>query len=189
MIKTDRKPTNPEYLNRNTYSPNRTVTCEKCGAVLYYESISDTHVGEFGARYITCPYCDDEILTEEEGITITVDNLEEEYFTDFTKGVEIDFDKVKNWIKIAVKHLEQNHDESYYLASSGNSFVCVFRDDGEECDYSVLWCPYGYKEVELKKRFQQVNYEHCILFHCNFNCYLVVGIIKFCIHSIGQVPL
>ena len=153
MIKTDRKPTNPEYLNRNTYSPHRTVTCEKCGAVLYYESISDTHVGEFGARYITCPYCDDEIMTEEEGIIITVDNLEEEYFTDFTKGVEIDFNKVKKWIEIAVKNLEQNRDESYYFSSSGNAFVCVFRGDGEDCDYFVLWCPYGYKEVELKQRF------------------------------------
>lgn len=155
MIKTDKKPTNPEYLNRNAHTnttPYRTVTCEKCGAVLSYESIYDTHVGEFGARYITCPYCDDEIMTDEEGINITVDNLKEEYFTDFTNGANIDFKQVKSWIEEGVKHLDYDEpDAEYYFAGSGNAFVCVFRGDGDECDYYTIWCPYGYKEVELKR--------------------------------------
>lgn len=156
MIKTDKKPTNPEYLNRNIHTdttpPHRTVTCEKCGAVLSYESVHDTHVGEFGARYITCPYCDDEIMTDEDGVRITLNNLSPEHFSDFTNGVDIDFNQVKRWIDNAIEHFEYcEPDAEYYFASSGNTFVCVFKGDGDECDYSVVWCPYGYKEVELFK--------------------------------------
>ena len=61
MIKTDKKPTNPEYLNRNAHTdttPHRTVTCEKCGAVnviiltnLAYGAVSEPEVYSKAAQY------------------------------------------------------------------------------------------------------------------------------------------
>ena len=45
--------------------PNTTARCKCCGAEFEDVRIEDTKVGVFGGRYFNCPFCDEEIYTED----------------------------------------------------------------------------------------------------------------------------
>ena len=52
------------------------ITCDHCGSELEITE-EDIYIGAYGAVYVICPCCGEEIMIEElEGVTLTMNNIE-----------------------------------------------------------------------------------------------------------------
>ena len=127
----------------NNYISER-KTCEKCKSVFAIED-GDFHIGDYGCKYWTCPYC----LTEnyvDEGETLTCDNLVyPQHFASFKSGKQIDAKELNKWAKEAVAALDKDVD--YAVHGSGNSLVFAYKSDPELNEVSVVVCDNGYYET------------------------------------------
>ena len=119
------------------------LICEECGHA-FHASEADG-VGEYGCYYTYCPICKEKVYLDD-GIDITTDNLQLEYFGS-RNGKSVDFKEIKSWINIGVKYLKQNPNEHYYYTASGDSFILVTRDEDE---FYVMYTN-NYRDVYLKK--------------------------------------
>lgn len=138
-----------------------TVECENCGSVLEV-SREDTHVGWLGLQFVTCPCCDYEMSIEEfddNAINICASNVE--YPTHFTvhskdfKAVEISDKRINEWIQNGIEYFRQHKDEYYWYTGSGNTWVHIYRYDGNE-EYMVVVSK-DYEEAEIQ--FEKEDYE------------------------------
>lgn len=123
--------------------------CDGCDAELEY-TYEDTYEGYAGMRYIRCPECGYEIMSEYlDGIKLNSQNIEfPKHFYKF-KGVDIDDQQIQKWVSECLKCMEES-DESYgcyTFVGSGNSMVFVFK---HEDDYSV-YVAKNYWEVTISR--------------------------------------
>lgn len=137
------------------------VKCKNCGSVLEVER-QDVHTGWLGFKYVTCPCCKYEMEVEEfddEAETIYASNLK--YPTHFTLSdknfgaIEIDNEKINEWIQRGIRFLRENKEEYYYFTGSGNTFVHIYRFDEDEEYYIVVSKDYESGEVG----FEAEDYE------------------------------
>lgn len=120
----------------------RKVICDQCQSELEYEE-SDMFIGWLGAAYIKCPCCGrDFMIDDEDGITLTVDNIE--FPTHFhhtceeTGAVDCCNNKeVKKYIREAIDYFRDNKDDFACETACGNLTVHVYRYSGDE-DYHVV---------------------------------------------------
>jgi len=115
------------------------LICENCGSELEYDE-SDKRVGEYGCVFIDCPLCKYENELEEEGKTLTKDNIEFpmhfHHTSKETGDVTINDDGIKVWIKDCIDDLRTSN-EFATSRSSGDACVIVFKFDGDE-NYEVI---------------------------------------------------
>lgn len=118
------------------------MICENCSSELEVTK-EDTHIGYLGFRYVTCPCCGEEICVDEfDHTVVTVDNIKfPVYFIrtnkDLREVVEVDDNKVTEYVKDGIKYLRENKDEFSYFVTTGDVFVVVFRFEDDK-NYLVL---------------------------------------------------
>lgn len=136
---------NYEYKKQKIKNQNTVfdVVCDNCGSELRVEE-KDTHIGCFGAAYITCPCCKEESFVEEiKGITLTKDNFKFPlHFLRTNKDMrnvkEVSFSEIENEIKKGIDYLRSSNEENdYWYISYGNLFVVIFKYAGDE-EYFIL---------------------------------------------------
>lgn len=117
------------------------IICENCESELEYNK-SDMTYGWLGAAYLKCPLCDYEMMLEDEnGIDLTIDNIEfptHFYHTSKETGAVdcLDNKHIKKYIHDAIKYFRENKDEFAYHTGTGNLMVHVYRFSGDE-DYEI----------------------------------------------------
>lgn len=138
------------------------VVCEHCGSELTIEQY-DIEYREFGLPYAKCLCCENYIDLSEcydiKGITLTESNIEfPTHFYHFAEpdAVDINDDKIKEWIQQVVHYLRNNPSEFSAFVGSGNSMVFAFnmKDDEEYSivvtkDYYETYIPY--KEIDYER--------------------------------------
>ena len=116
--------------------------CEHCGEEVHEPTID---VGMYGLYYIKCPYCDN-VNYLDDGVDVTVDNLELKHFNDNTNAVKIDFLTIKKWIREGINVLKNNPNRHNYYVAGGDGLVLVTKDDE---NYWVI-VSNNYKDAWLK---------------------------------------
>lgn len=111
------------------------VKCEHCASELEVTE-EDTHIGAYGAVYVTCPCCgEDTIVLDLPGIVLTRDNIKfQNHFDKFGRSgklSEISSEIEKN-IQMGIDILRRDSKSAYYFFSSGSSLVIILKMDGDE---------------------------------------------------------
>lgn len=109
------------------YDEKKSFCCDDCDYEFFAVPEGE---GYCGLYYAFCPKCG-QLIYSEEGIKITVKNLEMKHFDSSEDGVHIDFPTIKGWIKVGVSYLTRNPDECFYYCSTGDGFLFITRDDEE----------------------------------------------------------
>ena len=123
--------------------PTKKLICEYCGSELEYEE-SDVRIGAFGCACIDCPCCGkDNTLYEEDGITLTKDNVEfpaHFYHTSKETGAVdcCNNEEVKKYINKAIKYFRENKDENNWFCCTGNLYIDVSKWEGDENYWVVV---------------------------------------------------
>lgn len=107
--------------------------CYECDAELEF-SLEDTYIGALGARYVKCPICGYEIMTEEcDGIELNSSNIE--FPTHFFEpnGVDIPNNEIENWVRKCLKIAEESDKPYGYFVQtgSGNTRVILMAYEDE----------------------------------------------------------
>lgn len=125
MIKVLNKDMNEQNLYRQK--------CNECAAELEF-SLEDTYIGALGARYVKCPICGEEIITEKcDGIELNSSNIEfPKHFIE-PGGVDINDSKIENWVRECLKIAEESDKPYGYFVStgSGNTMVILMAYEDE----------------------------------------------------------
>lgn len=137
-------------LNRDVEEPKvYKTTCDDCGAELEY-SYEDTHEGYAGMRCITCPMCGYEIMSEYfDGVELNSSNVEfPKHFYRFN-GVDIDNERIQEWIRKCLKEAEESDEQyGYFLhAGTGNSAVILMAYEDE---YNIIVAK-NYYELSINR--------------------------------------
>lgn len=113
---------------------NKQIRCDDCRTLLEYDS-SDVHQG-----YITCPWC---------GYGIYVGN-----FISFPKdyrlnnGADIGNERINTYVKEGIEFLRNHQEAEHYYIGTGNTIICIFRNDELE-EFNVYVCKIYYStEIE-----------------------------------------
>lgn len=120
----------------------RKIICEECGSELEYEK-TDLRIGFLGCAFVDCPCCGrDNLIEDEDGITLTKDNVEfPTHFAHTSKeNGAVDCcnnEEVKNAIHKAIDYFRNNKNEFYWFTAHGNLYIGVSRWDGDET-YEVV---------------------------------------------------
>lgn len=131
-----------EYVEEvvNTY-PKKLV-CDTCGSELEYEE-SDMRIGALGCVFVDCPCCGrDNMIDDEEGITLTANNVE--FPTHFwhtskeTGAVDCcNNEEIKKCVYEAIDYFRKNKNEYDWFCCYGNLYIEVRRWEGDE-NYEVV---------------------------------------------------
>ena len=130
------------------------LICEECGSELEYEK-SDIRIGYLGSAYIDCPLCGNDNMLEDNGITLTSENIEfPEHFYHVSKesgAVDVcNTEEIREYIKKAIRFFRMNKEEYSYSVKVGNLYIKVSRydDDGVNGVYDVV-VSNNYYETEI----------------------------------------
>ena len=132
---------NIEVKEENTMFPLK-IKCSQCDSEIEIVE-EDNHIGQMGARFISCPCCGEEAMVDElDGITLTKDNLEfPVHFNRTAKGlrrvVEVNSDEIIKEIQRGITYFRIHKDEYYWYTSHGDLFLIVFRYSDDE-EYFVM---------------------------------------------------
>lgn len=124
-----------------TKSYPKTHICEQCRRELEYTK-SDLSIGEFGAAFIRCPYCNSDTCVDDDSLTLTMNNVEfPKHFHHTSKengAVDVcNNAEIKLHIKNAIEYFRKNKDAFVWHSECGNLSLIVFRYDGDE-NYDVV---------------------------------------------------
>lgn len=118
------------YINEQKFYRQK---CDECGAELEF-TFEDTYIGALGARYIKCPICGHEIMTDEcDGIELNSTNIEFPKHFFEPKGVDIPDSKINNWVRECLKVAEESDKPYGYFVhtGSGNTLVILLAYEDE----------------------------------------------------------
>lgn len=113
------------------------ITCDECGAELEYEK-NDTYIGALGGRELICLVCNKTVFIDEiEGIDLDSNNIE--FPTHFMKlsdeAVDIGDEKIQEWVQKCLKNIENNPEDGFYIAGSGDTVVIALNFEDERDIY------------------------------------------------------
>jgi DNA-directed RNA polymerase subunit M/transcription elongation factor TFIIS len=110
------------------------VICEHCESEIEVDE-KDVKIGEFGLYKFTCPVCGKESFVDDEGLTLTTENLKfpDHYHSSFN-GVNISNEEIDKMVKDCIKRLRETNDKTVYstFTECGNTYVAVNRYDGDQ---------------------------------------------------------
>ena len=123
-----------KVLNKNTDEQKlyRQI-CDMCGAELEF-ALNDTYISALGARYVKCPVCGEEIMTEEcDGIQLNSSNIEFPKHFFEPDGVDIPNSEINNWVRRCLKIAEESDEPYGYFVhtGSGNTMVILMAYEDE----------------------------------------------------------
>lgn len=123
-----------KVLNKNTDEQKlyRQI-CDMCGAELEF-ALNDTYIGALGARYVKCPICGEEIMTEGcDGIQLNSSNIEFPKHFFEPSGVDIPDSEINNWVRRCLKIAEESDEPYGYFVhtGSGNTMVILMAYEDE----------------------------------------------------------
>lgn len=150
-----------------TNSFPRKLVCEGCGSELEYNK-SDIKFGAFGCGSISCPLCKykNELYEEDEGLDLTVDNIEfpvHFYHTSLDTGaVDISDEKIKDYIRKGIDYFRENKNESSWFVETGTMFLAMWRMEGDKAydvvvskDHYSSFIPF--EDVDYKPKWEYDN--------------------------------
>lgn len=115
----------------------RKIICEQCGSELEYKK-SDIITGALGCSCLNCPLCKYvNFLDDEEGVILTIDNIEfpiHFWHTSKEDGAadKCNTDEIRKELKNAIEYFRKNKDEFAYPYWSGNLFMLVLKYSGDK---------------------------------------------------------
>lgn len=136
------------YNKENTYIKEeveeypKMLVCDTCGSELEYEK-KDMRIGSLGCAFVDCPCCGrDNLIDDEDGVTLTKDNVEfpTHFFHTSKETGAVDCcnnEEIKKYIYKAIDYFRKNKDEYHWFAATGNLRVDVTRYEGDE-SYEVV---------------------------------------------------
>lgn len=127
------------------------VICEHCESEVEVDE-NDVRVGEFGLYKFTCPVCGKESFIDDEGLTLTTENLKfpDHYHGSFN-GVNISNEEIDKMVKECIETLRNSNDKNFYSTSieTGDTHIGVSRYDGDQVfnvviskDYYETYVPF-----------------------------------------------
>lgn len=126
------------------------LICEGCRAELEY-AYEDTYEGYAGLRYIKCPECGCEIISEHfEGVDLNSSSVEfPKHFYHFVDGVDIQDAEIQDWVRRCLKQAEESNEPYGYFfhTGTGNSVVILM---GYEDEYNIIVAK-DYYELSITK--------------------------------------
>lgn len=108
--------------------------CEFCRAELEF-SFDDTHEGELGLRFLICPVCGEETLTELDATKLTSDNIEfpKHFMAMGENAIDIDNEEIQKWVRRCLKKAEESNDlyGYFFVTGTGNTKVILmaYKDE------------------------------------------------------------
>ena len=130
------------YIEEEVTKYPRELICESCSSELEYEE-EDIRIGALGCAFVKCPCCGrDNLIDDEDGITLTKDNVEfpTHFFQTSEETGAVDCcnnESVKNAIERAIDYFRKNKNEFYWFTATGNLYIGVSKWDGDE-GYEVV---------------------------------------------------
>lgn len=106
--------------------------CSECNAELEF-AFDDTYEGAFGARYLKCPVCGEELFTDIDGVDLTSDNIKFPiHFYKVGEGaVDIKDEEIQKWVREGLKEFETGNVEDFYFCGTGNTFMIILSMEDE----------------------------------------------------------
>ena len=115
-----------KVLNKDVKQTFYRQHCDECRSELEF-AFDDTYEGALGARYLKCPVCGRENITEIETPELSSDNIKFPLHFFEPGGVEISDDQINSWVYQCLKIAEES-DEPYgcfVQTGSGNTKVIL----------------------------------------------------------------
>ena len=122
-----------KVLNKDVEQTFYRQHCEECHTELEF-SFDDTYIGALGARYVKCPVCGREIMTEEcNGIQLNSSNIEFPKHFFEPDGVDVPDIEINDWVRRCLKIAEESDEPYGYFvhAGSGNTIVILMAYEDE----------------------------------------------------------
>ena len=147
MIKVLNKDVNEQKLYRQK--------CDECTAELEF-AFDDTYIGALGARYVKCPICGKENITERcGGIQLNSSNIEFPKHFFEPSGVDVPDSDINNWVRRCLKIAEESDEPYGYFvhAGSGNTIVILMAYEDE---YEIIVTK-DYYETSVNREYTKQN--------------------------------
>jgi hypothetical protein len=139
-----------KVLNRGIEHQVYRQECEKCNAELEF-SADDTYEGAFGMRYIQCPICGYELMTELDSVDLTSDNIKFPahfyHMGNSEDSVDIPDEEIQKWVRKGLKAFEDGEAEDFWFSGTGNVFVIILAMEDEYSIYVMK----NYWECDIPK--------------------------------------
>ena len=126
-----------KVLNKNVEGQKFYIQkCEECCAELEF-AFDDTYEGVYGARYLKCPVCGKEVMTELYGIDLTPDNIKFpiHFYKVSEDAVNIEDEEIQQWVRKGLNALKSGKAEDFWWSGTGNSFMIILEMMDEYCIY------------------------------------------------------
>lgn len=121
-----------KVLNKTVKQTVYKHECDECGAELEF-AFDDTYEGALGARYLKCPVCSRENITEIDTPELSSSNIEFPLHFFSPSGVDISDDRIQGWVRDCLKTAEES-DEPYghfVQTGTGNTRVVLLAYEDE----------------------------------------------------------
>lgn len=115
-------------------------TCEWCESEFEYDK-EDIIYKAYGSGYVKCPCCGKDTILEDEGIDLTIQNLEypthfaHTYIGDIAR--HISDEEIKHEITRGIAYFRTHKDEWTWFTCFGDFYVVIFRMDDDE-SYEIM---------------------------------------------------
>lgn len=121
-----------KVLNKNIEQKVYLHRCGECGAELEFAS-DDTYEGALGARYLKCPVCDHENITELDVSELSSKNIKFPLHFFEPGGMDISDEQINDWVRQCLKKAEESDEPYGYFVriSSGNTSVILMAYEDE----------------------------------------------------------
>lgn len=124
--------------------------CEECRAELEY-AFDDTHEGAYGLRYLICPACGKEVITNLDGTKLNSNNIEfpKHFYKTSENAVDIRDEEIQKWVRKCLKTAEESDEPYGYFIETGVGNARVILIEYE--DEHVIVVAKDYYEVSISK--------------------------------------
>lgn len=121
-----------KVLNKDVEQTFYQQHCEKCHAKLEF-AFDDTYEGALGARYLKCPVCGRENITELDVPNLSSNNIKFPLHFFEPGGIDISNNEIQNWIRQCLKIAEESKEPYGYFVQtgSGNTRVILMAYEDE----------------------------------------------------------
>jgi len=137
-----------KVLNRDTEQIFYRQHCEGCDAELEF-AFDDTYEGALGARYLKCPICGRENITEINTPELSSNNIKFPLHFFEPGGVDISDEQINDWVYKCLKTAEESNElyGFFMQTGSGNTKVILLAYEDE---YNIIVTK-DYYEMSVKR--------------------------------------
>jgi hypothetical protein len=142
----------------------RKMICQNCGSELEYEK-EDVRDGYLGCMFVDCPLCeyDNMIDDHEDNINLTKDNVQfpTHFWHTCKENGAVDVcnnEQVKQYIHKAIDYFRKNPNEHSWCACTGNLYISVDKDEGDENYWVVVTDNYYDTYIPFEKQDYKKGY-------------------------------